>query len=286
MAAPTNTFLTVTPAEIQAGKPCKQELKEAFRGNNLRAFEVILASGVAPGDAAVAVGHRHLGKLVDGTATVASQPQENLIEGGDGIDGFGEGADVAAGDISFRSEATVLTPRNIRRSGGAAGFNKVAVFKTLIPPTNKIKSSGGKGRFTCSGFIKRTSGDAEGIVGGTLRFGIHDGTSFVTGGAADIDFDDVGTEYTRFFLTTGQITRPTSLRVRFEWTGEPSDWDLVSNADVIGYMGGVMVTNSAALAKWDISHFDGGADTYLVSPDADEIYWWDEAIPEVELTAS
>ena len=293
MTAPTNSFLAITPAEIQAGKPCKQELKEAFRNNNLRAFETILAPGVAPDDAAVAVGHRHLGPEKDGTATISAQPQENLVAGSDGIlGGPGElqwttATDVAAGNISFHNggPASNITPRRIRRSDGSnfegVKRDREKVYRALIPPENKIKSAGGKGRFTCSHFAKLDSG-AEDVIGGTYRFGLYSG-GWLAGAFVDIGFDDLEVEYQRFFCVSDQITRPGSFIVRFEWIANPSDWDTVAEDDLIGYVGGAMVTNGAGIAKWDISHLDGGADEYLAAPTDDEIYWWDENIEEVQL---
>lgn len=282
MAAPTNAFSTVTLAEIQAGKPCKQELKEAFRGNNLRAFEVLLAAGVAPGDAAVAIGHRHRGAAVDGTATVASQPQENLIAGSDNVAGWSVGLALGA-DLRFDDISGGDPLYQIVR-GKAGNVHAVSITKAFVSANivKKIKSAGGKGRFTCSMHMKRVAA-AAGVVGGTLRFGIYTGAAFAADAFIDIDFDDVTQEYKRFYFTSDQIARPAALNLRAQWVAHPSDWDTIGEEDLVGYNGGYMVTNGGALAKWDISHLDGGGDSY--DADANNLfYWWDEIITEVEQT--
>jgi hypothetical protein len=44
-----------------------------------------------------------------------------------------------------------------------------------------------------------------------------------------------------------------------------------------------MVTNSAGLARWDISHRDGTGDDY--DADANNLaYWWDEVITDQQET--
>jgi len=285
MTAPTNPYNAITAAEKQAGKPGKEELFDSLDLNNERLWEVMLAAGVSPGDAAVALGHRHLGPAVDGTATITPQPQENLLSEGDLPDALSWSygpAGPPAGELSFpRAGSGELY--QIKRSEAPISFYYTFISRGLLGNTlKKIKSAGGKGRFSCSMHMKRVPA-AAGVVGGVLRFGIYDGAAFVSGAHADIDFDDVAQEYKRFYFVSNQITRPAALNLRAEWITQPTDWDTISNGDLVGYNGGYMVTNGAGVPKWDISHFDGAGDIYHADPN-DLAYWWDENITEEEQT--
>lgn len=123
---------------------------------------------------------------------------------------------------------------------------------------------------------------ATGVVGGQFRFGIWDGSAYVTGAFVDIDFDDVTTEYKRFFFVSDQFARPTEVNLRINNQANPSDWDTISNGDVFGFHGGYMVTNGQGIAKWDISHHDGTGDDYNADAE-NQSYWWDEVIDEVQI---
>jgi hypothetical protein len=288
MATPSKSWTDILNSKIDADSPVLEELMTWIR-DNIEHVDERVGVPVDSGDRQAS--HRHKGLSVDGSDFIELTPQENLIAGGDGVTGFGKTGDAPAGDISFQNgigsggSPNTYTPRRIRRSDGSNWYgdkrDKVAIYETLIPPGNKIKSSGGKGRFTCSVFVKREAA-ASGVVGGTFRFGLHDGSAWVSGAYVDISFDNVTTEYKRFYFVSNQIARPSALNVRLEWTAQPSDWDTVSNGDIIGHLGGVMVVNGEGLSKWDISHIDGGGDTYLTSPTDDIIYWWDENITDSE----
>lgn len=281
MAAPSKVWTDIANSRIDVDSPGNTDLFTFIRDDLIHTDERV---GIPVAPANRQTNHRHRGLNVDGSDFVELTPQENLISGGDGAPGSGTNAftnstlGVGIGNITFQ-DGSPETPRRIERSSSA--LNTGAISKVLLSPIQKIKSSSGKGRFTCSFFMKREA-SASGVVGGTLRFGLHNGSAFLTGAVVDIDFDDVTTEYKRFFFVSDQIVRPTALRVRLEWVANPSDWDTVSNDDVIGHVGGVMVNNGPGLAKWDISHLDGGADDYLSSPTDDIIYWWDEVITVVE----
>lgn len=288
MAAPSKSWTDIADSRIDVDSPATEELKTFERDNAVHNDERI-GIPAAPGNRTA--NHRHRGLDVDGSEVIELTPQENLVAGSDGIDGGGgsnpwsTSTDVAAGSISFHNGGTTssITPRRIRRSDGSnfEGVKKdrKAIHKAVIDDAieKKIKSASGKGRFTCSIFVKRVAA-ASGVVGGTLRFGLHTGGSWIADAFVDVDFDDVTTEYKRFFFISNQIARPSAIRARMELTADPSDWDTISNDDLVGYAGGFMITNGEGLAKWDISHLDGGGDEYLDPPTDDEIYWWDEAV--------
>ena len=294
MAAPSKSWTDILNSKIDADSPVLEELMTWIRDNIEHGDERI---GIPVDSGDRQANHRHRGLSVDGSDFIELTPQENLVAGSDGILGgpgglaWSTSTDVAAGNISFHNggPSSNVTPRRIRRSDGSnfEGVKKdrKSVHRAIIDDAieKKIKSSSGKGRFTCSVFIKRVAA-ASGVVGGTLRFGLHTGGAWITGAFVDIDFDDVTTEYKRFFFISNQIARPSAIRARLEWTANPSGWDTISNDDLVGYAGGVMVTNGEGLAKWDISHLDGGGDEYLSTPDDDEIYWWDENIEDSEQT--
>jgi hypothetical protein len=229
--------------------------------------------------------HRHKGLGEDGSDFIELTPQENLITGSDNIKNtFTEGATVPAGDIGFGGNGAYGDLFEIYRSNGNVGAFALSAHRALLSANivKKIKSSGGKGRFTCSMHMKRVAA-ASGVVGGTLRFGVWDGSAFVTGAYVDISFDDVTTEYKRFYFVSNQIARPTALNLRAEWVAEPTNWDIISNEDLVGHHGGYMITNGGGLAKWDISHLDGGGDSY--DSDSNNLfYWWDENITDSEQT--
>ncbi len=284
MAAPTKSWTDILDGKIDADSPFLEELATWIRDNIEHGDERI---GIPVDSGDRQANHKHQGLSVDGSDIIALTPQENLIAGGDGVTGVSHTSDVPAGDISFHNGRNSITPRRILRSDGSdfsgAKRDQLRIFKALIPPVNKIKSSGGLASFTLSAFAKRVAA-ASGVVGGSFRLGLHDGTSWITGAYVDIDLDDVTTEYKRFYFVTNQIARPTSLLYMLQWMTNPSDWDTVSNGDLVGYLGGAMINNAAGLAKWDISHLDGGADTYLAAPTDDEIYWWDENITQQQET--
>lgn len=282
MAAPSKTFTDIADGSIDVDSPINTDLFTFLRDNIIHTDERI---GIPVAPANRQANHRHGGLGVDGSDLIELTPQENLVAGTDGIVGFTDGPVVTAGGIAFQREASGFTPRRITRStGGATHRDYVEKFFVGNPAIEKkIKSSGGKGRFTCSVFAKREAA-ASGVVGGTMRFGVLGSGGFSTGGFVDVIFDEFTTEYQRFFFVSNQITRQTALRIRIEWIVNPSDFDTISNGDLMGHIGGVMVNNGAGLAKWDISHLDGGADTYLSAPTDDIIHWWDEVITTVQKT--
>lgn len=281
MAAPSKTWTDILNSKIDADSPVLEELMTWIR-DNIEHVDERIGIPVATEDRQE--GHRHKGKNEDGTDFIELTPQENLITGGDNpnVD-FSSGGAAGQGNIAFQSVGGDVLYNMIRGAGAGTG-GKLWISKAVISANiiKKIKSTSGKGRFTCSMHMKRVAA-ASGVVGGTLRFGIHDGTSFVTGAFVDIAFDDVTTEYKRFYFVSNQITRPTAINLRAEWIANPSDWDTISNGDLIALNGGYMINNGAGLAKWDISHFDGGGDDY----DADSgnrFYWWDENITDQQET--
>lgn len=287
MAAPSKSWTAIPDSKIDADSPVVEELKTFERDNGVHDDERI-GIPAAPGNRQA--NHRHRGLDVDGSDVIELTPQENLVAGSDGVNGIAPNAwttatDVAVGNISFHNGlaagAPGTVPRRIQRSDGSSFFgtarDRLIVRKLIIPPIQKIKAAGGLGRFTLSHFVKREAA-ASGVVGGTYRFGLHDGTTWITPAFVDIDFDDVTTEYKRFFFISNNVARSVAFNVRFEWTAQPSDWDTVINGDVVGHLGGVMINNGAGLAKWDIAHRDGTADNYIFTPTDDIIYWWDEVI--------
>lgn len=275
MAAPSKPWTDIPATKYDADSPVTEELK-TFENDNIVHTDERVGIPVAPGNRQA--NHRHLGLGVDGSDLITLTPQENLIAGGDEPDGFTATSDTTSDHIVFRINNLASTNYIISRKNGSPrvkALHKAFVSADII---KKIKSSSGKGRFTCSMHMKRHA-DASGVVGGTLRFGLWDGTSFITGAFVDIDFDDVTTEYQRFYFISDQIERPTALNIRSEWVAHPSDWDTVVGDDEVGYHGGYMVTNGAGLARWDISHHDGTGDDYDAS---ENFYWWDEIITNSE----
>lgn len=281
MAAPSKPRTEIPASKLDADSPWTEEVVVFIDDNTTHNDERI---GIPTIPAARQANHRHRGLSEDGSDFIELTPQENLVSSGDNPDtGWTKGSDAPSGDIGF-SDLTFGDLYEIKRSNGNVGAFTISLHRALISANivKKIKSSGGKGRFTCSMHMKRVAA-ASGVVGGTLRFGIWDGTSFVTGAYVDIDFDDVTQEYKRFYFVTNQIARPTALNLRAEWVANPSDWDTITNEDLVGHHGGYMINNGAGLAKWDISHLDGGADAY----DADTnnlFYWWDEIITDQQET--
>lgn len=279
MAAPSKTWTDIADARVDIDSPLNTDLFTFLRDNIVHTDERV---GVPVAPANRQANHRHRGLDNDGSDFIELSPQENLIAGSDGVVGFTETLLITGpGKIAFTDETPLLTPRRIIRADTSIFVS--GIRKALISPVNKIKSSGGKGRFTCSIHIKRVAA-ASGVVGGTLRFGLHSGAAWITGAFVDIDFDDVTEEYKRFYFVSNQIARPAALNLRAQWMAEPSDWDTISNGDLVGHIGGLMVNNGAGIAKWDISHLDGGADDYLASPTDDITYWWDENITTVQKT--
>ena len=280
MAVPTNDFSAIPASDTQAGIPGKQETFERIRGNQLRAYEILLAPGVANDDVAIQAGHRHLGKTKDGTSPIAGEPQANLVAFGDLVTWSSTGTS-GAGNLAF--DFLLIKPHRIIRATGSS-LHKPRVFQPFFANNilRKIKPSGGAGVFTVSMHIKRVAA-AAGVVGGSIRFGLHDSTNFITGAHIDIDLDDVTQEFQRFFFTTDSIARPSAFAVRSEFQTQPSDFDTISNGDLIAYHGGYMATRGAALAKWDIVHTDTIGDGF--NSDSDDInYWWDEIITTNEIT--
>lgn len=274
MAAPSKSWQDIADTKIDVDSPLNTELFTFLRDNIIHTDERV---GVPVAPANRQKNHRHRGLGTDGSDFIELTPQENLIAGGDNPNNFTPSDIVTTDKICFESNAGG-NDYNIQRHPGGAVVRHVSLTKAFVSANiiKKIKSTSGKGRFTCSMHIKRLA-TASGVVGGTLRFGIYDGTSFVTGAFVDIDFDDVTQEYKRFYFVSDQIARPTALNLRSEWTADPSDWDTVSPGDIVAYHGGYMVNNGAGIAKWDISHLDGGGDSYD-SDSANLFYWWDEII--------
>lgn len=268
MAAPSKTWTDIADSVIDVDSPANTDLFTFLRDDLVHSDERI-GIPVAPGNRQA--NHRHRGRGVDGSDFIELTPQENLVSQGDNpASSFTTGGSTSSGDIAFRN----FSAEKIIRAGASDDLH---ITRSLILASilRKIKPTTGKGRFTCSMHMKRFA-SASGVVGGTLRFGLHTGGTFITGAFVDIDFDDVTEEYKRFFFVSNQITRPSALNIRAQWTADPSGWGTVSNGDQIGFNGGYMVTNGAGLAKWDISHLDGGGDTYDTVDD--DVYWWDEII--------
>lgn len=272
MAAPSKPWTDIPPTKYDADSPVTEELK-TFENDNIVHTDERIGVPVAPANRQK--NHRHRGLGDDGSDFIELTPQENLVKGSDGLSGW-VGTELGAGGVGKICFALGFRHK-IARSNAEQNLKAVhKVFVAFNEIKKKIKSSGGQGRFTCSMHMKRVAA-ASGVVGGTLRFGIWDGTSFVTGAFVDIDFDDVTQEYKRFYFISNQITRPATLVLRSEWVAEPSGWDIIANGDVVGHHGGYMVTNGGGIAKWDISHLDGGGDNY--DADASNLfYWWDEII--------
>lgn len=269
MAPPSKSWQDIADSKIDVDSPLNTELFTFLRDNIIHTDERV---GIPVAPANRQANHRHRGLDVDGSDYIELTPQENLIAGGDSASGFTTTAIGATGKISFAR----FLAHVIERSDSTLDYKALHQAFVSANIVKKIKSSGGKGRFTCSMHMKRVAA-ASGVVGGTLRFGIWDGTAFVTGAYVDIDFDDVTTEYKRFYFVSNQIARPTALNLRAEWTADPSDWDTISNGDTVGHAGGYMANNGAGIAKWDISHRDGSGDDY--DPDTSNLfYWWDEII--------
>lgn len=273
MAAPSKSWTVIPDSKIDADSPVVEELKTFERDNGVHDDERI-GIPVAPGNRQA--NHRHRGLDNDGSDFIELTPQENLISRGDGVSTtyWATGAIVAAGNIAFASGG-FGSLYEIKRSTGVSAYKNSAqrsfVSSSIV---QKIKSASGKGRFTCSMHMKRVAA-ASGVVGGILAFGLFDGSAFIPDARVFIDFDDVTQEYKRFWFVSNQITRPTALWLAAAWVTEPSDWDTISNGDLVGHHSGYMVNNSAGLAKWDISHRDGSGDDY----DANTLfYWWDEVI--------
>jgi hypothetical protein len=282
MAAPSKSWTDILNSKIDADSPVLEELMTFIRDNIEHVDERIGVPVATPDRQA---NHRHRGLSEDGSDFIVLTPQENLISKADLIynTNWTYATLVGAGGIAFVDSSDPATGSKIVRSTGAAAFEK-STTRALISANlvKKIKSSGGLARFTCSIHIKRVAA-ASGVVGGTLRFGIWDGSVFVTGAFVDIDFDDVGTEYKRFYFISDLIARPTALNLRAEWTANPSDWDTISNGDDVGFFGGIMINNGPGLARWDISHRDGTGDDY--EADASNLaYWWDENITDQQET--
>jgi len=281
MAAPSKSWTAIADSKIDADSPATEELKTWERDNGIHDDERI---GIPVAPANRQANHRHKGLGVDGSDIIDLTPQENLIAGSDNVEagGWTEGSHVAQGSIGFAHDVFGNLYEIERASGTVTHL--VSIHKPFMSANivKKIKSTSGKGRFTCSMHIKRVAA-ASGVVGGTLRFGLWDGSAFVTGAYVDIDFDDVTTEYKRFYFTSNQITRPTALNLRAEWTADPTDWDTISLGDLVAYNGGYMVNNGGGLSKWDISHRDGTGDDY--DPDTSNLfYWWDENITDQQET--
>lgn len=275
MAAPSKSRTEIPDSKIDADSPVTEELKTFERDNSIHNDERI---GIPTETAARQANHRHRGLGVDGSDLIELTPQENLIAGGDNPENFTSGDSTTTADkIVFETNPAgkdykiQRIPASVSRG---QSLTKAFVSANII---KKIKSSGGLGRFTCSMHMKRLS-SANGVVGGTLRFGLWDGSAFVTDAYVDIAFDtDLTNEYKRFYFITEQIARPTALNLKAQWIADPSNWDTVSAGDIVGHHGGYMVNNGAGLAKWDISHRDGSADDYDAAAD-DLFYWWDEVI--------
>lgn len=269
MAAPSKTWTDIADARVDIDSPLNTDLFTFLRDNIVHTDERV-GIPVAPGNRTA--NHRHLGLGNDGSDFIELTPQENLITDGDNVSGWT--TSLSLGGIRFDTQAGLW--RIIR---GFAGSLRAKAIRQPFVSANiikKIKSTSGKGRFTCSMHMKRVAA-ASGVVGGVLRFGLWDGSAFVTGAFVDIDFDDVTQEYKRFYFVSNQIARPTALNLRADWITTPSDWDTISEGDLVGYNGGYMVNNSAGIAKWDISHRDGTGDDY--DADANNLfYWWDEII--------
>jgi hypothetical protein len=282
MAAPSKPRTEIPAGKLDAESPWTEEVTVFIDDNTTHNDERI---GIPTIPAARQANHRHRGLGEDGSDFIELTPQENLISKADLIynTNWTYATTVGAGGIAFVDSSDPATGSKIVRSTGAAAFEK-STTRALISANlvKKIKSSSGLGRFTCSIHVKRLAA-ASGVVGGTLRFGIWDGSAFVTGAFVDIDFDDVGTEYTRFYFISNQIARPTALNLRAEWTANPSDWDTVSNGDDVGYFGGIMINNGPGLARWDISHRDGTGDDYEADT-SNLAYWWDENITDQQET--
>jgi hypothetical protein len=276
MAAPSKSWTGILDSKIDADSPVLEELMTWIR-DNIEHVDERIGIPVDSGDRQAS--HRHKGFGVDGTDLIDLTPQENLITSGDEPDDFTSTGDEVNDHLCFRTNNLSSTNYIISRLPAGPSRSK-ALHKAFVSANiiKKIKSAGGKGRFTCSMHMKRHA-DAAGVVGGTLRFGLWDGADFITGAFVDIDFDDVTTEYQRFYFISDQIERPAALNLRSEWVAHPSDWDTVNGDDEAGYHGGYMVTNGAGLAKWDISHFDGAVDSYDAS---ENFYWWDEVITNVQ----
>jgi hypothetical protein len=274
MAAPSKTWSDIADDKIDVDSPANTELFTFMRDDLVHTDERV---GIPANPGARQASHRHKGLAEDGSDFIELTPQENLIAGGDNPNtSFTASGSAGVGNIGFQTVGGDVLYNIIR--GGAGIGGELAITKAFVSANivKKIKSAGGKGRFTCSMHIKRDAA-ASGVVGGTLRFGIWDGSAFVTGAFVDIDFDDVTTEYKRFYFVSDQIARPTALNLRAEWTADPSDWDTINNGDLVALNGGYMVTNGQGIAKWDISHLDGGGDAYD-SDSGNRFYWWDEAI--------
>lgn len=283
MPVPTNSYNNIPNANIDTDSPITQELWTFLRDNVERLYEIVLAEGVAQDSVNIQQGHQHRGKLIDGTAPITGEPQASLVAGGDLFTGWGTVATAPTGEIAFNFDiGDERLWQIVRASAGVlskTGMSRVVYSSNII---KKIKSSGGQGVFTCSMHMKRVAA-AAGVVGGSLRFGLFDGSSFLTDAHVDIDFDDVTQEFQRFFFTTNAIVRPSDLRLRALWQTQPSDWDTISNGDLVGYNGGYMVTRGSALAGWDIVHTDGVGDSFHTDPD-NIAYWWDNVITTFEIT--
>lgn len=276
MAAPSKPWTDIPATKYDAESPATEELK-TFENDNIVHSDERIGIPVAPGNRQANHAHRGLGD--DGSDFIELTPQENLIADSDDPQSFTPGdSDSVADKLRFESHGGGKDYNFIRSPGGglsrAASLTKAFISVNII---KKIKSSGGQGRFTCSMHMKRLS-SADDVVGGTLRFGLWDGSAFITGAFVDIAFDtDLSNEYKRFYFISDLIARPTALNIRAQWIADPSDWDTVSPADIVGIHGGYMVTNGAGIAKWDISHRDGSGDDYS-SDSGNNFYWWDDVV--------
>lgn len=281
MAAPSKSWTPIIDTKIDADSPVTEELKTFERDNGVHNDERI---GIPAAPAQRTANHAHKGLDNDGSAVIELTPQENLIDAGDRpntTDWVAVGGAVAGAASFFKTAGNEFL--ELRRSTGAGAYlNQLVHGLVSANIEKKIKSASGKGRFTCSVHMKRDPA-ATGVVGGTFRFGIWDNSAYVTGAFVDIDFDDVTTEYKRFFFISDQFARPTAVGLRIAVQSNPSDWDTISNGDVFGFHGGYMINNGAGLAKWDISHFDGAGDDYNADAE-NQSYWWDEVITQVQLT--
>jgi hypothetical protein len=275
MAAPSKSWTDILNGKIDADSPVLEELMTWIR-DNIEHVDERIGIPVATPDRQAS--HRHRGLSEDGSDFIELTPQENLIADGDNVSGWT--TTLALGGIRFDDQAGLW--RIIRGLGASVRAKSIRQPFVSANIIKKIKSTSGAGRFTCSMHMKRVAA-ASGVVGGELRFGIHDGSSWVTGAYVDIAFDDVTQEYKRFYFVSNQIARPTALNLRAEWVTDPSDWDTINEGDLVGYNGGYMVNNGAGIAKWDISHRDGTGDDY--DADANNLfYWWDEIITLVQET--
>lgn len=275
MAAPSKSWSDIANDKIDVDSPGNTELFTFIRDDLIHTDERV---GIPVAPANRQANHRHLGLGEDGSDLIELTPQENLIADGDNPESFTPGDTVVVVDkLAFETHPGGNDYNAIRSSSGLArgtSLTKAFVSGNII---KKIKSSGGQGRFTCSMHMKRLS-SADGVVGGTLRFGLWDGSAFITGANIDLAFDtDLSNEYKRFYFISNLIARPTALNIRAQWVADPSDWDTVVAADIVAVHGGYMVTNGAGIARWDISHFDGASDAYS-SDSGDNFYWWDDAV--------